>query len=374
MNKIFPKLLIISFILSFTFSKNAFFYSYSNQLVEKASVSCVSTVSSLSSISNVSYNYSLPKITFPDNLIGPEFAAKNSLKGLIVNAVNEHGEQKYFKANYIKNLGHNLHTVMIGSSHMLPVSSIDVGSDNYANLAIGGSNLQDRLDILGMLDYYNINYEHVIFEIDLPSFLDNAFSITKGEIFYEFGNRFYSKLCGDNIGTDSEIDFNSRYISNPVFDSLLINVYEESKLLDNTYYYRPDASMIYPKRSELFNEEHINSVYMILKQQDEMLRLSHINEESKLTVLKIMDYFKKSGKKVNLIITPRPNREFDESNMINYAILQEVTEFANIIARTYGFKISGSFNPHDLWLTDNEFADGFHLRGDITSRIFDFIE
>lgn len=257
---------------------------------------------------------------------------------------------------------------------MLPVSSIDVGSDNYANLAIGGSNLQDRLDILGMLEYYNINYEHVIFEIDLPSFLDTAFATSKGEIFNQFGNRFYGKLCGDSVGTDSEIDFNSRYISNPAFDSLLINVYDESQLLDNVYYYRPDASMIYPKRSELFNEEHINSVYMILKQQDEMLRLSHISEQSKLTILRIMDYFKKSGKKVNLIITPRPNREFDESNMKDYAILHEVTEFANIIARAYGFKISGSFNPHDLWLTDNEFADGFHLRGDVTSRIFDFIE
>ena len=105
-----------------------------------------------------------------------------------------------------------------------------------------------------------------------------------------------------------------------------------------------------------------------------MLRLSHISEQSKLTILRIMDYFKKSGKKVNLIITPRPNREFDESNMKDFAILQEVTEFANTIAKGYGFKISGSFNPHDLWLTDNDFADGFHLRGDITSRIFDFIE
>ena len=374
MNRVFSKILLPSLILSFVFSSNYCFYSYSDQLDKKVSTANISTVSSLSSISSISNNYSLPKITFPDNLIGPEFAAKNSLAGFIVNAVNEQHEQKYFKANYIKNLEHDLHSVMIGSSHMLPVSSIDVGSDNYANLSIGGSNLQDRLDILGMLDYYNINYEHVIFEIDLPSFLDNAFATSKGEIFNQFGNRFYSKLCGENLSTDSEIDFNSRYVSNPAFDSLLINVYDESQLLDNIYYYRPDASMIYPKRSELFNEEHINSVYMILKQQDEMLRLSHISEQSKITILRIMDYFKKSGKKVNLIITPRPNREFDESNMKDYAILQEVTEFANIIANAYGFKISGSFNPHDLWLTDNEFADGFHLRGDVTSRIFDFIE
>ena len=75
-----------------------------------------------------------------------------------------------------------------------------------------------------------------------------------------------------------------------------------------------------------------------------------------------------------MIITPRPNREFDESLMIDYPILQEVTEFANLVAKSFGFKISGSFNPHDLWLTDNEFIDGFHLKGDVTSRIFDFIE
>ena len=374
MNMKIVKLLLLSLTLLFTFNNNNLFYSYSSNIAEKASKSNISIISTVSSLSTISYSYSLPKITFPDNLIGPEFAAKNSLAGFIVNAVNEQIEQKYFKANYIKNLDHNLHSVMIGSSHMLPVSSIDVGSENFANLAIGGSNLQDRLDVLGMLDYYNINYDHVIFEIDLPSFLDNAFAKNKGEVFNEFGNRFYSKLCGESIGTDSEINFNSQYVSNFAFDSLFINVFDETQLLDNIYYYRPDASMIYPKRSELFNEEHVNSVYMILKQQDEMLRLSHISEQSKITILRIMDYFKRSGKKVNLIIAPRPNREFDESNMKDFAILQEVTEFSNNIAEAYGFKISGSFNPHDLWLTDNEFADGFHLRGDITSRIFNFVE
>ena len=377
MKKKFTKLLIPILVLLFVFCNSKYFKSYSSNFVDNKKLSIISTSSSISTmsyVSSVSNVSSLPKITFQGAKNGPEFAAKNAISGLIVHAVNEQDEQKYFKANYIKNLGHNLHSVMIGSSHMLPVSSVDVGSANYANLAIGGSNLQDRLDILGMLDYYNISYEHVIFEIDLPSFLDNAFATKSNQNFKEFGNRFHSKLFGESIGTNSEIDFNSKYVGNYIFDTLYQNVYDESLLADNVYYYRPDASMIYPKRSELFNEEHINSVYMILKQQDEMLRLSHISEQSKLTILRIMDYFKKSGKKVNLIITPRPNREFDESNMKDFAILQEVTEFANTIAKGYGFKISGSFNPHDLWLTDNDFADGFHLRGDITSRIFDFIE
>ena len=105
-----------------------------------------------------------------------------------------------------------------------------------------------------------------------------------------------------------------------------------------------------------------------------MLKNAHASETSKIIILKIMEYFKKNNKKVNLIIAPRPNREFDESVMKDYPILQEVTEFATTIAKAYGFKLSGSFNPHDLWLTDNEFVDGFHLRGDVTSRIFEFIE
>ena len=371
MIKKYVKLLLVLFV-SVVFCCSGI--SFSLPLV-RGNIASVSNTPILSSESNISsFNPNANKVIFENAVNGPEFAAKNVLSGYIVNAVNDQIEQKYFKANYIKNLSHNLHSVMIGSSHMLPVSYIEVGNENYANLAIGGSNLQDRLDILGMLDYYNIDYEHVIFEIDLPSFLDNALSTTRGQLFQEFGNRFYDKLCGNAISTDSDIDFNSKYVSNYAFDVLFKGVFDETQLLDNIYYYRPDASMIYPKRSELFNEEHVNNVYYILKQQDEMLKHAHISESSKMIILRIMEYFKKNNKKVNLIITPRPNREFDESLMIDYPILQEVTEFANLVAKSFGFKISGSFNPHDLWLTDNEFIDGFHLKGDVTSRIFDFIE
>lgn len=374
MVKVSLKLLIPSIILLFTLN-NSNFSSYSLNVNEAKGTSSDITISTLSSASILSdKNPYLEKIIFENATNGEEFAAKNALSGYIVNAVNEQIEQKYFKANYIKNLSHNLHSIMIGSSHMLPVSYIDVGSENYANLSIGGSNLQDRLDILGMLDYYNVEYEHVIFEIDLPSFLDNALATKNGQLFQEFGNRFYNKLIGDTLGTISEIDFNSKYVSNYAFDILLKNVYNETQILDSIYYYRPDASMIYPKRSELFNDEHVNKVYLILRQQDDMLKNAHASETSKIIILKIMEYFKKNNKKVNLIIAPRPNREFDESVMKDYPILQEVTEFATTIAKAYGFKLSGSFNPHDLWLTDNEFVDGFHLRGDVTSRIFEFIE
>ena len=347
-------------------------FNYHYLISYSSSSSLANHISGSVAISNI--DSPVKKINFVGAANGPEFAAKNALAGFIVYALNEQIEQKYFKANYIKNLHHNIHSVMIGSSHMLPVSSVDVGTKDFVNLAIGGSNLQDRLDILGMLDYYNIEYDHVIFEIDLPSFLDSALLTSDGQVFKRFGDRFYNKIWGDIVSTSSQINFNDRYVSNYEFDTLLSGAYDENQLLDNIYYYRPDASMIYPKRSELFNEEHIKSIFLVLKKQDEMLKAAHINEQSKIIVFKIMEYFKKNNKKVNLVIAPRPNREFDESGMKDYPILQEVTDFAKLIASAYGFKISGSFNPHDLWLSDKDFADGFHLRGDVTSRIFDFNE
>ena len=78
-----------------------------------------------------------------------EISAINCLNGYLVESINMPAEQRYFKANIIKNINRDIDRITIGSSHMLTIRYEDKNID-HINLSVGGANLKDRLSILGL--------------------------------------------------------------------------------------------------------------------------------------------------------------------------------------------------------------------------------
>ena len=309
------------------------------------------------------------------NATDNEISAINALNGNYVCALNDPYQQRYFKANIVKHLNKHIDTITIGSSHFLSLSKNDSDID-YFNLSLGAANLKDRLNILGLLDLYDISFDNMIFEIDIPSFIEVSMTETKeSAAFSKYGNYFIDLINGITTATKPELDFNETYINRfkeyEFWD--LTKVYNDFDLPSGTIYYKPDASQYgYSKDfiSETVTSEEFNLQRTSLINDANHLSNLHIIEEYRDIIEKIIVYFRKKGVAITLVITPRPPYLFDDCNMASFPLIYEINEFTISLVTKYGCNLIGSFNPHDLNLGDDDFMDWLHLEPKVVNTIY----
>lgn len=293
-----------------------------------------------------------------------ERTAISALSGNIVYSLNDAKQQRYFKANYIKNLNHDLDTIAIGSSYMLSLSSTDVGNSNFANLAVGAANLQDRINILGLLDCYNIKYNNIILELDMRSFFEgDAFTLNDANnAFNKYGNYFLEVISGTENPSKPSLDFNDSYVNEFDFSKELIKKdYTQYDLDPYMYYYRPDGSLIKADANLLFDDKYKNDTRQAVIAGDKALEPVHMYAKSIDVVSKLAEYFHNKGIKVTFVIAPRSNYCYDTAGLENFSLPQEITALLSELSTRYGYTFRGSFNPYDLGMTEADFDDGFHL-------------
>ena len=210
-----------------------------------------------------------------------ELSAINCLKGYLVQSINMPDQQRYFKANIIKNINRDIERITIGSSHMLTIRYDDDNID-HINLAVGGATLQDRLSIFGLLHYYNIKYKYVNLEIDIPSFTDTAFKINSDYNFLNDYAEYFIKVLNDEDVSDFEYcDFNETYVNKYENIGYDLNYRTKDKsLINEKFYYDKEASQHIPKDVEDGVDGWIEQTIRNLSIADKELKDMHINKDS----------------------------------------------------------------------------------------------
>ena len=311
-----------------------------------------------------SFNNEKGPVSTTDN----EISAKNALSGYYVCSINDGYQQRYFKANIIKNLNKKVDTIVIGSSHFLPLS-IKNDNEKFINLALGAANLKDRMNILGLLELYDIQYDNVLFEIDITSFVDIAMAeLTEYSAFHKYGNYFNDLITHKSDVEIPELDFDDYYENKfsdiSIWD--LYKVYGHDNLVDGMLYYAPDASQCYDKFL-VFDDENQRKT---LKEDNTRLLKLDVKEENKEIIINIIKYFKSKGKNITLLMTPRPAYLYDDAKLGTSKIVKSINEFVISLIKDYNCNLLGSLNPHDIGVEDKDFMDGFHLTQEAVNRIY----
>ena len=292
-----------------------------------------------------------------------EISAINALNGHYVCSINNAYQERYFKANVIKNLNREVEVISLGSSHFMTLSKNAVKSD-YINLSLGGANLQDRLNILGLLDLYNVRYKKVIYEIDLATFLPDARKSEKYNVdFKMYGDYFCKKILGGVDNVRPALDFNSKYVNefadNFVWD--LTKVYDVNNLSDQSVYYRPDASQYYPKALYDKDRGAKDAQNQDMIAHDKALHDLTINEDSKKVLDALMKYFYDNGIDVTIVVVPRSPYVYDKSDMISSTFVYNINNLIYKYYTDYNVCVCGSFNPHDMNIKDEDYYDSIHV-------------
>ena len=296
-----------------------------------------------------------------------EASAINALKGNLVCCINDGYQVRYFKANIIKNMKKDIEVISIGSSHLLTLSNDSVRGE-YINLSVGGANLQDRLNILGLLDLYDVKYKKIIYEIDIASFLPTARTGETYSIdFKPYGDYFFNRLIGLQYNPKPDLDFNKTYVNKYLDNELwnLWNVYDEKSIPSDIVYYSRDASIAYPKH--LYELQYKNRV----KQETDLIKgdknISKIklNDESVMITSAIMQYFANCNVEVVILLIPRPPHVYLESNMMTSSFLYDLNNLVTSYYNRYNVKVLGSFNPFDINITDDDYYDALHIKPEV---------
>ena len=301
-----------------------------------------------------------------------EASAINCLNKYYVQSINMPDQQRYFKANIIKNIKRDIDRITIGSSHMLTIRYEDDRID-HINLAVGGATLQDRLSIFGLLHYFDIKYKYVNLELDIPSFSNTAFVINKDYDFLNvYANYFMRVLDNEDVSDFEYYDFNKDYINK--YDYIDYDLYYKTKdvlSINEKFFYDKEASQHIPKELEDGIESFINQTIFNLSIADEELKNMHINPDSIELFNKLFKYFENNNITVNLILVPRSPYVYDSENMGSFPIINEIMEYAFNISKNRGIRITGSLNPHYIDINDEDYYDAFHLKQKITNEVFD---
>ena len=300
-----------------------------------------------------------------------EKSAKYIVSGKCVLAENVYETTRFLKSNVIKYIDKEIDTVVIGSSNMLPYENKDKDK-KFLNLAIGGANLQERLNMLGLLTAFGIKFKNVIFEIDAPTFRDDARDInTKYKMFDEYGNYLIRLINDENNIVKPNIDFNCFYKEDMKYVDI-DKAYEENEIPKGCYYYNNEIVMKFPEyfnppnKELLFQIGHVNNEAIAMVRQanagaDFVKGNQTINKEAKTIIDKLFNYFKTNNINVNLVIVPRVPYVYDNNNEKYLRLYKETEEYAYLLASKYSFNIEGSFDPYKYNLTEDDYFDGFHM-------------
>ena len=327
------------------------------------------------------FSYCDPKIRIKEI----EESAKNIASGKCVLVENVYETTRFLKANVIKYIDKDLDTVIIGSSNMLPYLSKDK-TKKYLNLSIGGANLQERLNMLGLLSTYDVKYKNVILEIDALSFRSDARKInTKYKIFDEYGNYFLKLINNENNNIKPNINFNA-YYNEENKDLVYIDIkkaFEEREVPREFHYYNKEIAMVFPKmyyppdKKLLYGIGHISDdaiygVRLANAGADYVSGSESINKESKIIMDKMINYLKSNGVNIKLVIVPRAPYIYDGNNEKNLRLYKETEEYAKLLSEKYNLKLEGSFDPHKFNLKEDDYYDGFHMFPSVLNELFTY--
>lgn len=302
-------------------------------------------------------------------------------------------DERVMREYMIKNMPHDTSTLTFGSSTAFGIRQEQVGNEPYYNLALSGSNFYDILSQFGLLEINDIQYDRVIITVDTYFFDESKYSMRNPEM------KVYADYMIDCLNDRSPVppsDAPTNY--RKLFEQAFSATYFQSSIdfirsnnsvilpqkrwgvvdssTEDLQHYLPDGSLVYGigYRSKTVEDviNHANS-YDI---ESEFSKGEHISENSKDIFEKLIDYLDNRDVEIVFYICPLAPTLWDriqnDEEADQYFILDEMEIFAHEVAERYGIRITGSFNPYNIGIQDDDFWDSRHIRHERLDNFFDF--
>ncbi len=310
----------------------------------------------------------------------------NSEYGLVNKGWNERIVKTALSKNIIK-----FDCIAMGSSHIMELSTfrkqnISKKCTNIANLGVSGGTLEDIAIFSYLISKQNLQNKKVFLEISpwaLIFNMDKMWAINK-ETYDEFVNIIKTEEPKDSFS------YRFNYVSNLInyeyilaslknlykngfnffIDNFSLSIKEVPKFDFNIGYIEsvtlPDGSIAYDALylSENNNGQNTPKASGWYKLGDVLYQNEGID-----FLNKIIEYLKKQGAEVNLILTPYNRNFFTNADLFPLKNLIVVEKKVIEISQKNKSKVYGSYEPFKLGCQDNEFYDLQHAQPSCLNKI-----
>lgn len=322
-----------------------------------------------------------------------EEIAESILKGNPTHFGSSNVNEREVKHNIIMKMPDNIECIAVGPSLVMGVRSETVGSDDFYNLGQSGANFYDILAQFGLMEVYGKKADRVVFCVDSYFFDDTLLGILGvDESLKEYADYMIDILNGEEgekpqEGNQNEIEtkirqmFSVTYFQAAIDSVQAANSYvvdrERWGIVDEDFvnmYYMPDASWVYAKYFQDRTQEDVRKDSEEYNIEQQFSKGGHVSEYCEDIFEKLVRYLLDLGTEVDLYLCPLAPSLWDRvmAEEKEYPILKELEKYANHVAKKYDLKITGSYNPYNLKMKDEDFYDARHVRHELLDVYFDF--
>ncbi len=321
--------------------------------------------------------------------------AETIIKGNAAYSATGNGNEREVKKYLIMNMPDEVDCVAVGPSLIMCVGQEIVGSESFYNLGVSGGDMYDILAQFALLDIYGKKVNRVIICVDSYFFDDdlNSEENDRNMQLMDYSKYMLDILHNNEIHEIEEDKLSTKTVVEQAFSVSYFQASWNQVLLNKTYqmddmrwgivdedfdgmkpYYCSDGSWVYAKSFQMNDLNYVLDDCNTYNIKTQFAYDKHISEYSKDVFESLIVYLKNEGVEVEFYFCPLAPRLWDrvELEKEHYAILDEITFFANDISKKYECKITGSYNPYELKITDEDFYDARHVRREKLAEYFDF--
>ncbi len=302
------------------------------------------------------------------------------------------GDERNVRKCMIENMEKHVDCVTVGPSLSLCIGKEIVGTDSYYNLSCSAVNYYDYMALFALLELNEIQYDRVILCVDSYFFDEALNSSSWSPDFMSYAKYMIAKIEGG----EAEIPRNTFHMQKLRNDlSLMLSVtYFQSSLDyirsngtviapkerwgnaedDTVDHYLPDGSWIYNERYSSNSVENVIKAAESTDLPNSFAIDRHLSQYYKAQFSGLIERLQDRGTDVELFLCPLSPALWDrlEAEGDHYFLLNEIEEFAKELARDRNLKITGSYDPYNVGISNADYYDARHVRHEVLGEYFDF--
>lgn len=298
--------------------------------------------------------------------------------------------EREVKRHLIEAMPREVDCIAVGPSLIMGVRSDTVGTQSFYNLSESGADFYDILAQFALLDLHEITYHRVIFCVDSYFFDEKLYrTLTRSQ-----GLKPYAQYMIDTLEQKDPIrphgPANSwkepvkSLLSPSYFQASIADLKKEGGhsligarwgIVNENYegiYYMPDGSIVYAVEAQNRTGDYVTKDAENYNIEYQFSKGGHIDPHSKEIFEKLIQYLLKKNISIELFLCPVAPSLWERINSDDYPSIPELEMFAHEMAQEYNLRITGTYNPYCLRMSDEDFYDARHVRHDLLTKYFDF--
>lgn len=316
------------------------------------------------------------------------------IAGEEVQILSNNSDEREISKQLIEKMPQEIDCLVLGPSLALTIGQEMTGAKTFYNLAMSSADYYDLLAMIALLNLNDKKVDRMIICFDSRLF-DDAVSESDGRHDKLMEYSLYMediltkqpssgkglKLPKENrTSTLSNLSqlFSISYFQYSV-DYLKANgrnvLGERWQVADKNSTaarYLADYSMLYGADQEDTTAEEVIEASRIYWLEANVTEYAYANEDKLATFEKLIQLLQRQGTEIELFLCPFAPALWDRIGEEHYPMLFQLEAKAAELAETYHLKVTGSYNPYKVGLTNEHFYDSRHVKRSAIGEYFDF--